>query len=193
MRAEVFAVYNKRRGDFPIGDDGTRAWNDYLEEREDVAFALSEGDDVEADEARERLEAYRSREAASIAHNAALAAQEARDAEVREGLETAGLVPGQGGAGEPTSGGEITSLCAREEEGAPLDAAARAPSAPGHGDASSGGAVDGGGATTTLDENLGLAERMRMRHRAGGYSVKLHRRRNLEEAMAAINMLLLET
>ena len=208
VRAEVFAVYNKRREDFLAGEQGDQAWNDYLEEREDVAFALSEGGDGEADDARERLEAYRGREAASIAHNAALAAQEARDAEARElaALKVANL-PGGGllrvGPGEEVSG----SFVARGDVLQPGGSAAEEalPSAPSTSGANDGGAIIGGDTTTidqlasashiTPDESLGpaeLAERQRMRHRAGGYSVKLHKRRNLEEAMAAINMLLLE-
>ncbi|KFM23826.1 CDK-activating kinase assembly factor MAT1 [Auxenochlorella protothecoides] len=69
FRARVEGIFNKREEDF----ESKQEYDDYLEEREDIIFNLSEGIDVKANEAR--VEAYR------LANADAIAAADARRAE----------------------------------------------------------------------------------------------------------------
>ena len=60
VRHRILAIYNKELEDF----DDKAAYDDYLEEREDIMFNLSQGIDVAAMEAAVR--AYQEREGESI-------------------------------------------------------------------------------------------------------------------------------
>ena len=84
IREEVAAVFNKREEDF----QDLRAFNDYLEAKEDICFNLSNGIDVE--ENQKKLNRYEEANKASIAANlhaendaeAEFAAQEAQEREM---------------------------------------------------------------------------------------------------------------
>ena len=65
VRHRILAIYNKELEDF----DDKAAYDDYLEEREDIMFNLSQGIDVAAMEALVR--AYQEREGESIGRNEA--------------------------------------------------------------------------------------------------------------------------
>jgi hypothetical protein len=65
VRHRILAIYNKELEDF----DDKAAYDDYLEEREDIMFNLSQGIDVAAMEAAVR--AYQEREGESIGRNEA--------------------------------------------------------------------------------------------------------------------------
>ena len=65
VRHRILAIYNKELEDF----DDKAAYDDYLEEREDIMFNLSQGIDVAAMEASVR--AYQEREGESIGRNEA--------------------------------------------------------------------------------------------------------------------------
>lgn len=70
IRKKVALVFNKREDDF----EDLRAYNDYLNDVEDITFNLVEGIDV--DESNQRLEAYRTSHADEIAANQHLAQEE---------------------------------------------------------------------------------------------------------------------
>jgi CDK-activating kinase assembly factor MAT1 len=70
IRKKVALVFNKREEDF----EGLRAYNDYLNDVEDITFNLVEGIDVEV--SNQRLEAYRTNHADEIAANEHLAQEE---------------------------------------------------------------------------------------------------------------------
>lgn len=70
IRKRVAAVFNKREDDF----EDLRAYNDYLNDVEDITFNLVEGIDVE--ESNKRLESYRQLHADEIATNQHLAQEE---------------------------------------------------------------------------------------------------------------------
>ena len=70
IRKRVALVFNKREEDF----EDLRAYNDYLNDVEDITFNLVEGIDV--DESNERLESYRTKHADEIANNQHLAKEE---------------------------------------------------------------------------------------------------------------------
>lgn len=65
VRHRILAIFNKEEEDF----DTKAAWDDYLEEREDIMFNLSQGIDVAAMEAKVRD--YQEREGESIGRNEA--------------------------------------------------------------------------------------------------------------------------
>ena len=95
IRTRVMAVYNLREEDFETADQ----WNDYLEEREDVAFSLVEG--VDAARAEARLQAYTRDNADSIAkYQAQRAEEEAGDEARRMSYRMAS----QGGREQPGGG-----------------------------------------------------------------------------------------
>ena len=64
-RRRILSIFNKEPEDF----ETKAAYDDYLEEREDIMFNLSQGIDVKAMEAR--VKAYQEQEAESIARNEA--------------------------------------------------------------------------------------------------------------------------
>ncbi|KAM0723841.1 hypothetical protein Q7P37_000831 [Cladosporium fusiforme] len=70
IRKRVAAVFNKREDDF----EDLRAYNDYLNDVEDITFNLVEGIDVE--NSNQRLESYRQMHADEIAANQHLAQEE---------------------------------------------------------------------------------------------------------------------
>lgn len=70
IRKKIATVFNKREDDF----EDLRAYNDYLNDVEDITFNLVEGIDVE--ESNRRLEAYRTSHADEIAANEHLAQEE---------------------------------------------------------------------------------------------------------------------
>lgn len=70
IRKRVALVFNKREEDF----EDLRAYNDYLNDVEDITFNLVEGIDVE--KSNQRLESYRSLHADEIAANQHLAQEE---------------------------------------------------------------------------------------------------------------------
>ena len=70
IRKKVALVFNKREEDF----EDLRAYNDYLNDVEDITFNLVEGIDVEV--SNQRLEAYRTNHADEIAANEHLAQEE---------------------------------------------------------------------------------------------------------------------
>ena len=41
MREDVLKIYNKRRNNFPDGEEGDLLYDDYLEEIEDMVMTLS--------------------------------------------------------------------------------------------------------------------------------------------------------
>lgn len=63
IREEVASVFNKREEDF----EDLRAFNDYLEAKEDICFGLCNG--VEVEENRKKLNQYKEANKASIAAN----------------------------------------------------------------------------------------------------------------------------
>jgi len=91
VRHRILAIYNKELEDF----DDKAAYDDYLEEREDIMFNLSQGIDVAAMEASVR--AYQEREGESIGRNEArrlgrvLKEEEGRERGREDGV--AGQVP----------------------------------------------------------------------------------------------------
>ena len=91
VRHRILAIYNKELEDF----DDKAAYDDYLEEREDIMFNLSQGIDVAAMEALVR--AYQEREGESIGRNEArrlgrvLKEEEGRERGREDGV--AGQVP----------------------------------------------------------------------------------------------------
>jgi CDK-activating kinase assembly factor MAT1 len=70
IRKRVALVFNKREEDF----EDLRAYNDYLNEVEDITFNLIEEIDVE--KSNQRLESYRSQHADEIANNQDIAKEE---------------------------------------------------------------------------------------------------------------------
>jgi CDK-activating kinase assembly factor MAT1 len=70
IRKRVAQVFNKRQEDF----EDLRAYNDYLNDVEDITFNLVEGIDVE--DSNDRLEAYRTKHADEIANNQHIAQDE---------------------------------------------------------------------------------------------------------------------
>jgi CDK-activating kinase assembly factor MAT1 len=70
IRKKIALVFNKREDDF----EDLRAYNDYLNEVEDITFNLVEGIDVPESEAR--LESYRAKHADEIATNQHIAKDE---------------------------------------------------------------------------------------------------------------------
>jgi CDK-activating kinase assembly factor MAT1 len=70
IRKRVALVFNKREEDF----ETLRAYNDYLNDVEDITFNLVEGIDV--NETNERLESYRTKHADEIATNQHIAKEE---------------------------------------------------------------------------------------------------------------------
>jgi hypothetical protein len=64
-RQRILSIFNKELDDFKTKAE----YDDYLEEREDIMFNLSQGIDVKATEAK--VKAYQEREAESIARNEA--------------------------------------------------------------------------------------------------------------------------
>ncbi|MCJ1245071.1 TFIIH/NER complex subunit [Trapelia coarctata] len=70
IRAEISKVFNRREEEFT----GLRAYNDYLEKVEDIAFNLINKIDVAATQAK--LAAYKAENSTSIARNSVLANQE---------------------------------------------------------------------------------------------------------------------
>ena len=96
IRERVWAAYCQPREAFGTLEE----WNNYLEEREDVAFSLVEGVDVARAEAR--LRAYTAENADSIAkHQAQRAEEEAGDEARRMSYRMAS----QGGREQPGGGG----------------------------------------------------------------------------------------
>lgn len=69
-RRRIQNIYNKRQDDFP----SLRAYNDYLEEVEDIIFSLIEGVDVAATE--EKLLKYQNENAEAIIASRARRAEE---------------------------------------------------------------------------------------------------------------------
>ena len=70
IRKRVAAVFNRREDEF----EGLRAWNDYLNEVEDITFNLIQGIDLE--ETNRRFDAYSKAHETEIVENASLARQE---------------------------------------------------------------------------------------------------------------------
>lgn len=70
IRRRIAAVFNRREDDF----EDLRAYNDYLNEVEDITFNLVNGIDVE--ETEKRFEAYKKANAEDIAENTELAKKE---------------------------------------------------------------------------------------------------------------------
>ena len=111
IRARVEGIYCKERGDF----DSLEAWNNYLEEKEDVMFNLVEGVDVQATEVR--LQAYLEANAAGIAeHQARVVAGE------QAGAAGAGPGPGpsQAAADDPEGAKRMSIQAARQEMPTPF-------------------------------------------------------------------------
>ena len=81
IRKRVASVFNKREEDF----EDLRAYNDYLNDVEDITFNLIEGVDV--DESNERLESYRTKHADEIATNQHLAKEEKTSFKVHQKQE----------------------------------------------------------------------------------------------------------
>ncbi|KXL48272.1 hypothetical protein M433DRAFT_97619 [Acidomyces richmondensis BFW] len=84
IRQKVAAVFNKREDEF----ESLRAWNDYLNEVEDITFNLVHGIDVE--ETNRRFDEYRSAHEHDIQENALLAEEERKSfsaAQKRERLQ----------------------------------------------------------------------------------------------------------
>lgn len=81
IRRRVAAVFNRREDDF----EDVRAYNDYLNEVEDITFNLVEGIDVE--ETERRFLAYREAHEGEISANASLAEKEKVDYAARQKLE----------------------------------------------------------------------------------------------------------
>ena len=77
----IVASFNRREEDFV----SLRAYNDYLEMKEDVTFNLIENIDVPATEAK--IAAYAKQNTSSIARNAALASQEHSSLQKREAAQ----------------------------------------------------------------------------------------------------------
>lgn len=75
IRRRVAAVFNWREDEF----ETLRAWNNYLEEVENLTWNLLQGVDVR--ETEKKLEAYRRQHEAGIKQNAALESRETADAE----------------------------------------------------------------------------------------------------------------
>jgi CDK-activating kinase assembly factor MAT1 len=81
IRRRVAAVFNRREDEF----ESLRAYNDYLNEVEDLTFNLIEGIDLDATEKRVRR--YEKENRASIEANSAAAAAEAQTDEARRAAE----------------------------------------------------------------------------------------------------------
>lgn len=77
IRRRVAAVFNRREDEF----ETLRAWNNYLEEVENLTWNLLQGVDVK--ETEQKLDAYRRQNEAGIKQNAALESRETADAEAR--------------------------------------------------------------------------------------------------------------
>ncbi|MCJ1431844.1 TFIIH/NER complex subunit [Xylographa pallens] len=81
IRARIEKIFNRREDEFT----SLRAYNDYLEFKEDITFNLIERVDVAATEAK--LAAYSAENSASIGKNAVLAIQEHSSLEEREAAQ----------------------------------------------------------------------------------------------------------
>ncbi|MCJ1377342.1 TFIIH/NER complex subunit [Xylographa soralifera] len=81
IRARIEKIFNRREDEFT----SLRAYNDYLEFKEDITFNLIERVDVPATEAK--LAAYSAENSASIGKNAVLAIQEHSSLEEREAAQ----------------------------------------------------------------------------------------------------------
>jgi CDK-activating kinase assembly factor MAT1 len=81
IRKKVALVFNKREEDF----EDLRAYNDYLNDVEDITFNLIEGIDVAQSEAR--LESYRTKHADEIATNQHIAKEEVQSFEAHQKQE----------------------------------------------------------------------------------------------------------
>ncbi|MCJ1400306.1 TFIIH/NER complex subunit [Xylographa trunciseda] len=81
IRARIEKIFNRREDEFT----SLRAYNDYLEFKEDITFNLIERVDVPATEAK--LAAYSAENSASIGKNAVLAIQEHSSIEEREAAQ----------------------------------------------------------------------------------------------------------
>ncbi|KAI7840363.1 hypothetical protein COHA_005908 [Chlorella ohadii] len=110
IRARVEAIFNKHEDDF----ESKQEFDDYLEEREDIIFNLSEGVDVA--EMERKVEQYRLANAESIIRNEARRAEELRRkaAAGEEGAGHAGISGtaaafAEGADAEPHQGMEYTA------------------------------------------------------------------------------------
>ncbi|PRW56035.1 CDK-activating kinase assembly factor MAT1 [Chlorella sorokiniana] len=110
IRARVEAIFNKHEDEF----DNKQEYDDYLEEREDIIFNLSEGVDVA--EMERKVEQYRLANTESIIRNEARRAEELRRkaAAGEEGAGHAGISGtaaafAEGADAEPHQGMEYTA------------------------------------------------------------------------------------
>lgn len=76
IRARVSRTFNRRQDDF----ESLRDWNDYLEQVEDLTFALVEGTPKEKTEAEEKLRRYGEANRGDIAQNGSLEVEETKRA-----------------------------------------------------------------------------------------------------------------
>lgn len=99
VRTRILSIYNKRPQEFP----SKREYDDYLEEREDVIFQLSQEKDTGAVEAK--IAEYKRENSLSINENRARAIEQSR-----ESMGGAGALPqGVLGVGDLDKGGEKES------------------------------------------------------------------------------------
>jgi CDK-activating kinase assembly factor MAT1 len=160
IRRRIQNIYNKRQEDFPT----LRAYNDYLEEVEDIIFNLIEGVDVAATE--EKLMKYQDENAEAIIASRARRAEE--EASFLRSGQSFGAADGAPAAAAPGKYAP-TFLPPRPAAQQPVPVGPPSYNANGEPEDEN---------TKRLREDRGL--------RAGGWTIDITRRRAYEEAIMSI-------
>eukprot|EP00271_Cylindrocystis_brebissonii_P005220 TRINITY_DN17179_c0_g2_i1.p1 TRINITY_DN17179_c0_g2~~TRINITY_DN17179_c0_g2_i1.p1 ORF type:complete len:193 (+),score=43.57 TRINITY_DN17179_c0_g2_i1:353-931(+) len=178
VRRKILRIYNKQQQDFP----SLRAYNDYLEEIEDIIFNLAEGQDVPATEAK--VKAYEDENREHIIIVNARRVEERREARAAAGAAGAGQVAAQERDANQASHAGGQPFYAPSMPPGTLAGAAPAPISRGEVDSRGPGNENGSCALEALA--LSPEEKHFRGLRAGGWTPQLGDKRALDEAFSTL-------